>query len=295
MGGVEGVVVSGSTRVVGLLGFPVLHSLSPEMQNCAFRSLGLDFVYVPFCVEPSELGRATLALGPLGLTGVNVTIPHKMAIMQYLDEVSDEAGLVGAVNTVHVCDGRLKGYTTDGRGLLRSLSEEAGFTAAGKKVILLGAGGTARSVGVALASAGAREVIVAGRTPKRAEELAAFLQTKTGVRTGALPLADRELRSGVEDADLVLNTTPVGMYPDVEAPPPVDPRILPREALVCDLVYNPVETTLLASARRRGQRTLSGLGMLAYQGALSFEIWTGRPAPATLMKQVLERRLLTSR
>ena len=269
-----------------VLGHPVVQSVSPAMHNAALAQMGLDGVYVAFDVTPEGLADAVRGLQALGIGGINCTIPHKEALLPLMDELSEEAAFIGAVNTIVFSEGRRIGHNTDAPGFLASLRAE-GADPAGKEVLVLGAGGSARAVVVALARSGAR-VTVANRTVERAEELASQLNAKfhaNAVR--AVELRAEVLGPTVAGADIIVNTTSLGMNPHSEGMPelPVD-RIRP-DAFVYDLIYNPLETRLLREARQRGARGAHGAGMLARQGALALELWTGRPAPAELMEQVI--------
>ncbi|MGO0122128.1 shikimate dehydrogenase [Desulfothermobacter acidiphilus] len=288
--------VDGNTKVVGIVGDPVAHSLSPRMHNAAFRALGLNFIYVPFRVRPDELSQAIEGIRALGLVGVNVTVPHKEAVLPHLDRLEEEAQFIGAVNTVLNRDGELWGINTDAPGFLDAL-QEAGFVPAKKRVAVLGAGGAAKAVGAALALAGAEELLFFNRTLNRAVELAAYLKAGTGVRARALAWDDLPAK-GIEllrAADLVVQTTTLGMHPREWDVPPVGPEAFRPGQLVVDLVYKPIETRFLALARVQGARTLNGLGMLLYQGARAFARWTGMEAPLEVMRAALEEVLGVAR
>ncbi|HOV79804.1 MAG TPA: shikimate dehydrogenase [Bacillota bacterium] len=283
--------ISGKTKVCGIIGYPVEHSFSPAMHNAAFRALGLDYVYIPFPVKPCDLGTATEAVRVFGLVGVNVTIPHKEAVIPFLDELSEEAGILGAVNTVVNRRGRLLGCNTDGRGFIRSLRENAGFDPAGKKALVLGAGGAARAVAVQLALSGVSRIVLTNRSKKRAEDLARLVSGRTGVFAEVAPWPAGEGSilppEIVRDIDLIVQTTSLGMYPGSSETVPFPFTALRPGQLVCDLVYNPAETLFLRKSRLAGAQTVDGLGMLLYQGALSFELWTALAAPLEVMKEVL--------
>ncbi|MDH7570090.1 MAG: shikimate dehydrogenase [Armatimonadota bacterium] len=281
--------IKGTTTVTAVWGWPVRHSLSPPMHNAAFRHLGMDWCYVPFAVAPQHLADAVRGVRALGIVGVNATIPHKEALVQLVDEVDPEARAVGAVNTIHNDGGVLRGYSTDGEGFLGALQRE-GFDPAGKRAVILGAGGSARCVAVALARAGAAHLTIANRTPERAAQLAHLVQSRGGV-ADATGLHPQPLQRAIAGADLLVNTTSVGMHPHED-----DPLLVPEEALhpgllVYDLIYSPPETRLLAAARRRGARTANGLLMLVLQGAASFRIWTGVEAPVAVMEAALRAQL----
>jgi len=283
-------VINGSTRVYGIIGDPVAHSLSPLMQNRAFEAYGLQCCYVPFQVEAAGLPAAVAAVRALGLGGVNVTIPHKERVLECLDEVDRSAVLIGAVNTVVNRDGRLIGYNTDGAGFLASL-QDAGFDPGGKRAVLLGAGGAARAVSLVMIQAGISSLAIFDVIGSKAEKLAADLAPVAGCRIVVGELAGGALRAALAEADLLVNASPVGMFPKHQDRPPVDPRQLAGGTLVYDLVYNPLRTKLLSESAARGCRVLSGAGMLVNQGALAFELWTGRRAPVETMRQALEEAL----
>jgi shikimate dehydrogenase len=274
------------TGVVGLIGHPVGHSKSPEMMNRAFRARGLPFVYLAFDVSPQELETAVRGMQALGFRGWNVTIPHKVAILEYLDEVEETAREIGAVNTVVSRNGRLIGYNTDSEGYLRSLVDETGLELAGQRVLILGAGGAARAVAHALAVAGVESITIANRTREKAERLAASLGRKVDAR--ALSLAEVARVAG--ETTLLVQTTSVGMYPETEAIP-IDPSLLHEGMTVSDLIYRPRKTLLLREAEARGARVHGGLGMLLHQAALAFEKWMGRAAPVDVMRDALEEAM----
>lgn len=262
------------------MGFPVEHSLSPAMHNAAFRRLGLDYCYVAFSVRPDGLEDAIRGVRALGLRGVNVTVPHKERVVPLLDEVDDEAALIGAVNTVVNDQGVLRGFNTDGRGFMQSLAE-AGIAAAGKRALLIGAGGAARAVGASLCRE-ASEVILYNRDRARAASLRDRLSALKGnvsVVDGSA-LADGAFLSSV---DIIINATPLGLSPG--DPLPLEPSLLSARHAVCDLLYK--ETPLLRAAAQQGCRTLDGRGMLLWQGAYAFELWTGTQPPVEVMRETL--------
>jgi shikimate dehydrogenase len=276
--GTNGVIV---TRVLGVIGYPIGHSVSPQMHAAALAAMGLDYAYHAFEVHPEHLGEAVQALRALNLAGLNVTIPHKQAVMPFLDEVTPAARAIGAVNTIVNQDGRLVGHNTDWEGFLRALGDE-GVSPAGAECLVIGAGGVGRAVCYALAHAGAHVHVwdIVGEWSR------ALVRDLGGNRIRVVP----DLRAGgaLSTCDLLVNCTPVGMAPDVNADPPVDPGAIRPGAHVCDVIYNPLETVLLARARDRGCRASNGVGMLAWQGALALELWTGRPGPVQVMKEAVE-------
>lgn len=277
--------VLGSTRVLGVFGHPIAHSLSPPMHNAAIRHLNIDYVYVPFHVLPVDLEAAVHGVRGLDLAGVNVTIPHKERIIEYLDDVGEYARQIGSVNTVINAAGRLRGDSTDGRGFLKS-AEVAWGSVDGARVLVLGAGGSAKAVSFALARAGC-PIVIANRTRERAVELCEGLRAVFGDGAAeVVGLDEEELVDRVGAADMLVNTTSVGMHPDVDGIP-IPPDLLHSKLLVYDLVYNPLQTRLVSEALARGAKAVTGIGMLVYQGALSFELWTGLPAPVDVMREAV--------
>ncbi|MCK6629022.1 MAG: shikimate dehydrogenase [Anaerolineae bacterium] len=277
--------LTGKTSLVGVMGWPVAHSLSPAMHNAAFAELGLDWAYVPLPVRPDDVEQALKGLAALNFVGTNVTVPHKQAVMRYMDELSQAARITGAVNTIHLQDGKFYGYNTDAIGFLNSL-KEANCDPKGLRAAVLGAGGAARAVVFALARAGADSVIVLNRTAERGaflvDDLAAAFP---GSHLTFAALTLESLAVLDEKIDLVVNSTSVGMHPHIDASPwPADVP-MPARVIFCDLVYNPLETVFLARARAAGAATIDGLGMLVHQGAYAFEKWTGQPAPIEVMRQ----------
>ena len=279
--------VKATTKIYGIFGHPVSHSLSPLMHNSAFSALGLDCVYTAFDVHPDDIGKAADAIRALGISGVNVTIPHKQAIMPHLDEVSPDAKHTGAVNTVKNEGGRLTGYNTDVGGFMRDAREELGISPEGASVLLLGAGGAARAVISAFGMNGAKRIAIANRTPGKAEKLAEefgrFFPDTTiyPVDSGDAGAMTKEL--GL--TDLLVNSTSGGM--EGASGLEINIGALKESAAVYDLVYKPRETRLVKEAKALGHKAVGGLGMLLYQGALSFEIWTGENAPVDVMRKAI--------
>lgn len=266
---------------LGIIGHPIGHSISPVFQQAALDAIGFDGVYEPFDVNPDGVGGFVGGLRAAGTLGVNVTVPHKEAVIPFLDEVDDWAAAAGAVNTIVNRAGRLSGYNTDGVGFLRALREGAGFEPQGQTVLILGAGGSARGVAYALARAGAGRLVIANRTRERAQRLAR-IAADSGVPADAVALSDAP--DAAANAALIVNCTSMGMVhgPD-ETGSPLAAADIPPDALVNDLVYNPLETPLLREAARAGASVLGGIEMLVGQGAASFELWTGQPAPVSVM------------
>jgi shikimate dehydrogenase len=284
--------ITGNTKVLGIIGRPVGHSLSPVMHNAAINALGLDYVYVPFHVEAEELGSAVNGLHALGVKGFNVTIPHKTAVMQYLDKISPEAELSGAVNTVSLEKNLLVGYNTDGTGLLKSLRDELKFDPAGASVLLLGAGGAARGALAALCTAGVSRVIIANRTESRGRDLLEnFIGKFNKTYFKLSSIEPGQLDENMKTVDLLLNTTSVGM--NGTAFDGINFAAMSTGAVVYDMVYSPAETPLLSAAKRLGISCANGIGMLAAQGEAAFSIWTGLKPPPGFMKKRLMKELET--
>jgi len=263
--------INGRTILHGIMGNPVSHSLSPAMHNSAFAALQLNAAYVPFPV--SDVAAAMTGFRALGIRGVSVTIPHKQAVIALLDDIDPVAAKIGAVNTLDIQHGRIIGHNTDWLGANRALAEKTALP--GKKMLILGAGGSARAIGFGLLEAGA-EILLASRTAAKGRELAQTLGCPWH------PLSEIPQLT----ADCLVNATSVGMAPHT------DVSLVPREclsryAVVMDIVYAPRETKLLREAKEAGCQVVNGLAMLLYQGVAQFELWTGRPAPIDIMRDSL--------
>jgi shikimate dehydrogenase len=268
MGGVSRGRISGKTRLLALIGHPVGHSLSPAMHNAAFAADGLDFVYVCLDVDPHDLPAAVRGLAASKLRGFNVTMPHKRAMIPLVDELDESARVSGAVNTVVIEASALRGFNTDGGGMVMAC-QEAGIEPSGRSILLLGAGGTAAAIAVAFGKAGAGELHIANRSVERAAHLRDKLH-----RTGMKGLAVHHLNA-LPDAEIVINTTPLGMKEG--DPIPVPPDYVREGRAFCDAVYRPgTETPLVRLARDRGVPVVAGGRMLLYQGVLAQKLWTGR-------------------
>lgn len=267
--------VTAATSVAGIIGWPVDRSLSPAIHNAAFQAAGLDWVYVAFPVRPGDGAGAVEAMRALGVRGLNVTMPHKRDVIAVLDALTPDAERAGAVNTIVADGSRLVGANTDGPGFVRFLERDAGVDPAGARVLLLGGGGAARAIAIALGDAGA-EVVVAARRPEQAAEVAGL--AKNARHAGFSP---KELDAELRDASMIVNATPVGRGGESL---PFDPTSLAGKHLVVDLIYHPETTPLLHIARERGAKTFNGFGMLVHQAALSFEAWTGVEAPIDAMR-----------
>lgn len=291
-------MITGKAKLVGVIGFPIEHSLSPSMHNAALAKGGFDAVYVPIEVAPDDLERVVLGLKAAGFVGINVTIPHKVAVMQFVDEVSPEAALVGAVNTLHFVDGKIKGYNTDGIGFLQSLTH-AGVNPRDCVVTIFGAGGAARPIALHLASAGARHVYIVNRSFDKATALARAVNARHSALAsergrGSLPDVaepvkwdDNRVGACVLSSNLVVNATPLGMSSYAPDQSPMDESWFHPGLVVYDTVYNPLETRLLADARAHGCRVISGVEMLVRQGAEAFRIWFGEPPDISAMRETV--------
>jgi shikimate dehydrogenase len=281
-------------QLVGLIGWPVEHSVSPAMHNAAFAALGLPWHYELLPTPPAGIEATLTRLKQDGYRGANVTVPHKEAVMAHMHEMTEMAQAIGAVNTIVVSRRRLIGDNTDGSGFLAALSE-AGFDPTGQNVLVLGAGGAARAVVYSLAKARC-SVTIFNRTAARAARLSRHMN-KAGCGDRVVPVPSHVSLSETADRrfSLIVNATSVGMWPHTEASPWPDTLAFPRQCTVIDLVYNPPQTRLLAQARSAGVNTISGLGMLVHQGAVAFERWTGNTAPTDAMYAAAERSLTEMR
>jgi len=278
------------TRHVGILGYPLGHSLSPAIQQAAFDHLGIDARYEAWDVPPERLSEKVESLRSPDVLGANVTVPHKEAVMALLDSLDPWAHSVGAVNTIINRGGTLRGYNTDSDGFIQGL-RDASFEASGARVLLVGAGGAARGVALALAELGVASVSIANRTLQRAERLAKELRGRIP-DVKALSLEGGVLRQTALESDLIVNCTTLGMrYTPEEGVAVLTAESIPATAVAYDLVYNPLETPFLREARKAGARTVNGLTMLVHQGAASFALWMSREAPVEVMMEAASRAL----
>ncbi len=280
--------VKATTDIYGIFGHPVKHSLSPDMHNSAFNTLGLNSVYVAFDIDPESIEEAARAIRVMGIRGINITIPHKQTIIPYLDEVSPDAKLTGAVNTVKNENGKLLGYNTDVGGFLRAIREDLDFSPEGNTLFLIGAGGAARAVLSAFCMNGGAVVYITDIIKDKALELAN--QFKANFQNITIETVELDNQNLIEqkfnEADILVNASPAGM--DGVGSLDIPLTSLNKNAVVYDLVYKPPDTNLLKEAKQLGHKASGGLSMLLYQGAESFEIWTGENAPVEIMKKALE-------
>lgn len=286
--------INGTTKPIAILGTPIGHTLSPLMHNFFFQATGLNNVYIPLVVKESQLETAIRGLWSLGFIGANITIPFKEKVLKHLIEIDEEARLIGAVNTLVSSTGGYKGYNTDGRGFINSLLEGEKWNPKDKRVVILGAGGSARAVGTVLALEGVHKIIIVNRTLAKAKEITDKILSKMGTKAEEFTWDDKGLKNIISDSDLIVNTTPLGMKPYLEEAPPLNSEWLSSGQLVVDLIYNPLTSKFLENAAKQGCETLNGLGMLIHQGALSFELWTGEKPPLDGVGDLLEKELTGS-
>jgi shikimate dehydrogenase len=274
--------LTGKTRVCGVIGDPIEHTMSPVMHNAAFRNKGLDYIYLPFRVSKGALRPAIAGMRALNIRGLNVTIPHKVAVIPFLDEIDPLADKIGAINTITNDGGILKGYNTDATGFLRALREQ-GIEPNGKKVVILGAGGAARAISFILAENGSGLTIL-NRTWAKAKACAGRISEIFNSDVRALQLNRENLEVALKECDILVNTTNVGMSPNTdETPVPSD--LFKAGLVLFDIVYNPIRTRLQREAEKSGVAVIGGLDMFLWQGVLAFEQWTGLLAPVDLMKK----------
>ena len=282
------------TRYAGIIGYPLGHSVSPVFQQAAFDELGLDCSYERWPTPPDGLDERFRALRRSDVVGANVTVPHKQAALGLVDEIDSVAARIGAINTVVRGEGgRLSGHNTDAEGFIRSLTVDAGFDPAGTEVAIVGAGGAARAVAFAVADAGATRITVLNRTEDRARQLAEEIIKRSGTEASAVQLgATSDSRGQRPTFDLIVQCTSLGMRggPDEEGVPQIG-TMISEATLVCDLVYNPLETPFLRFAKQRGALTLDGMGTLVHQGAAAFKLWTGVDAPIKIMERAARQAL----
>ena len=278
--------IKGSTNIVGLIGHPVEHSFSPPMHNAAFKALGMDYAYVAFDVNPDDLKSAICGANALNIKGFNVTIPHKIEVMKYLDELDEVASLIGAVNTIDFKN--LKGYNTDGIGAIKAIEEVTSVK--DKNVVVAGAGGASRAISFYLAKYGVESLTILNRNVSKAQALAGDV-LKSDLIGNVNADSISEINTCLKDADILVDTTPLGMDPHIDDEPIATAEDMHENLVVFDAVYNPNETVLLKEAIKAGAKPVYGIKMLLYQGAESFKIWTGVDAPIDVMEKALKYTL----
>jgi len=278
--------IKGSTNIVGLIGHPVEHSFSPPMHNAAFSDLNMDYAYVAFDVNPNDLKSAIVGARSLNIKGLNVTIPHKIDVVRYLEEIDEIASLIGAVNTIDFKE--MKGYNTDGIGAIKAIGEVTSIK--DKTVVVAGAGGASRAISFYIAKYGAGKLTIVNRNVEYARSLARdVLNSKLTDNVCADSI--NRINYYIKHADILIDTTPIGMHPHVGDNPIVTAEDMHEDLVVFDAVYNPNETVLIKEAIKAGAKPVCGIKMLLYQGAESFKIWTGCDAPVDVMEEALRKTL----
>lgn len=281
--------IKGSTRLISLLGNPVKHSYSPYMHNLSFESLKLDFAYMAFEIEDNKIKEAIEAMRVLNVKGFNITMPYKEEAIQFLDAIDDEARIIGSVNTVLHNNGKLIGYNTDGKGFIKAL-EEKSVDFKDKKIVILGSGGAAKAIAIQLALDSVKEIVIANRTLVKAEIIVDIIKKHIpNVKVKSIKLDDKLLKKELADATILINTSSIGMKDTLGESIIKDVEILHDNLLVADTIYNPSKTKLLSQAEEIGCKTMNGLSMLVYQGALAFKIWTGRDMPKSIIEDTLKK------
>lgn len=275
------------SELVGVFGYPVAENPTIIMQEAAFKALNLNFRYLTVEVRPEDLAAAMAGLKAMNMRGINLTIPHKVEVLKYLDEISEAARLMGAVNTVTYENGKLLGENTDGKGFIRSMTEDAGLDLKGKNVVVFGAGGASRAICVELALAGVKQLTLVNKSAENGLALQKLLVEKCQAAVNFI-LLDQPY-SLPASTDILVNATSVGLFPDIGQTINLDFASIQPGLVVCDVIPNPPDTLFLREARARGARTFNGLGMLVNQGAIGFKLWTGQDAPLEVMKAALEK------
>ena len=263
-----------NTKLVILLGQPLGHSVSPAMHNRVFKKLGVDYCYMPVEVSTTDLQTVFDGLKKMNVAGFNVTIPHKVNIMEFLDELDPLAQTIGAVNTICLKDGTTKGYNTDGEGFVRSLEEKTNISIEGKRFFILGCGGAVRAIAMTLAFKGAGKIYLCNRTRAKAESLTREINERISDCVETIEQTPETIKPVLQNCDILINGTQLGMHPN-ENRSPLDKSLLLKHLIVSDIVYNPLMTKLLKDAQLLGCTVVDGLGMLIYQGAAAFQLWTG--------------------
>ena len=296
------IVIDGKTRILGVIGDPIEHTFSPAMHNAGLNELGLNYIYLPFHVKEDRLGECIQGAKAMGIKGLNVTIPHKTNVIKHLDDIDSVASMIGAVNTIQFnfdennessnqnneTSVTTKGFNTDGYGCVRAIKEKTSIN--NKKVTITGAGGAARAVAFQIASSGIDELSILNRNVSKAESLANDLRSnlgKAGIDIAVNSCEIENLKRELDSSDIFIDTTPIGMYPNVDDKPIASADMLHEELVVNDIVYTPMETSLIKEALKANAKVVYGYKMLLYQGIRSFEIWLGRDAPVDVMEKAL--------
>ncbi len=283
-----------NTGILGLIGYPLGHSISPLIHNYSLKKMNLNYVYLAFELKPDIFYKGIEGLKALNIKGFNITIPYKKKILSHLDQVDQIADNIGAVNTVVNNDGKLKGYNTDAYGFKKMLEKDGDFSIQGKKALIVGAGGASRSAGTVLCESGIKELYILNRTRDKAENLAQIWKEKyPDVFIKSEELNIDFYKPLMKKIDLLIDTTPVGMEPEVDVKPVIDRDCFHSSMLVVDLVYNPPQTTILKAAKKSGARTLNGMPMLLYQAAEAFKLWLGKEPNIEEWYQIIARKKIT--
>lgn len=282
--------INTETKLLGLLGHPLGQSLSPLMHNAAFNDLSLNKLYIPIEVLPENLETVVKGISKMNFEGFNITKPYKIEIMKFLDETDEYANCIGAVNTVTIKNGILKGYNTDGIGFLKSFEKNTGTNIEGKNIFILGSGGAARAISMTLAINKAKKIYICNRTFEKASLLSEEIDNYAGKCSTAILMSYEEMKKAINDSDILINCTSIGMLPNIDETP-LDKRLLNKNLIVCDAIYNPRKTKLIKEAEEIGCKTVTGLDMLVYQGIEAFELWTETKAPVDLMFKTVEENL----
>ncbi|WP_455644675.1 shikimate dehydrogenase [Methanosphaera sp.] len=279
-------MITGKTLITGVIGHPIEHSFSPPMHNNAYKQMDMDYKYVPFHVQPEDVKNIITAAKTMNIKGLNVTIPHKTTVIPYLDEIDETARRINAVNTISFKDGVAKGYNTDGLGAIKSIQKYTDLK--NKKVLVVGAGGASKAITFTLINEGIHDLIIANRSKDNVDKLMTNLINETNFQNISYqPIA--ETNDIIEDVDIIINTTPIGMYPKHDVEPPISTDKIGIQHTVMDIIYNPLETNLLKQAKINGAKTIPGTHMLINQGIIAFEIFTGRtPSYESFEKPLLE-------
>lgn len=277
--------IDGSTKLVGVFGWPITHTASPAMHNAAFEALEMNWTYLAFPVDPQHLRSALHGARDMGLVGLNLTVPHKILALDLVDEIDPQARKLGALNTICIENNRLRGFNTDGYGFSKAIKEEFNLSLKGKRVLVLGAGGAGRTIAIQSGLDGAAKVFIANRTPAKIEPIAREL-AHAKVECHTLALKSKDIAKIAPEIDLLVNATSVGLAPGDSLG--LEPAVFSPKLFVYDTVYRPAETELLRVAAEAGAKVANGLSMLLHQGAKAFEIWTKRKAPTAVMRRALQ-------
>lgn len=274
-----------NTKLASIIGTDIGHSKSPAMMNAAFEELGMDAYYFPMNIQEKDFGTVVKGLSKMNYMGLTITIPYKLEILSYLDEIDPLAKIIGAVNTVRIQDGKLKGFNTDGEGFVRGLEVDGGLIIADQTFLVIGAGGVSRAIMTVLASRRPKKIYLANRTVEKAEEICEKLNREVCPCCVPLPL-DCNLEPFAAESTVLINATNIGM-PPMEGKSPVDLSLLRPDLFVADVIYNPRRTLLLETAEKMGCQVVNGQSLLLHQGKIAFQIWTGKEAPVDVMARAV--------